>query len=89
MTFKPIRLIWTEWNIAHIAKHSVSVKEVEEAIQDRYAIVLKHKDRYALIGFAWGRILFIVLEKINDEYFVITAGDVTEKEKRRYKRHRQ
>jgi len=83
MPFKPIRLIWTERNISHIAKHGVSVKEVEEAIRDRYAIVLKHKGRYALIGSAWGRILFIVLEKINDEF---TARDANRKEKKRYKK---
>ena len=40
---KRIRLIWTEKNISHIAKHEVSVKEVEEAIRDRDAIVLKHR----------------------------------------------
>ena len=81
-----IRLIWTERNIAHIAKHGISVKEVEEAIKDRDAIILKHRGRYALIGSAWGRILFIVLEKLNDEFYVVTARDATDKEKRRYKR---
>jgi len=45
MPFRPIKLIWTEKNISHIAKHSVSVKEVEEAIRDRDAIVLKHRSR--------------------------------------------
>ena len=80
MPFKPIHLIWTERNISHIAKHGVSVKEVEEAIRDRYAIVLKHK------GSAWGRILFIVLEKINDEFYVVTARDANRKEKKRYKK---
>jgi len=86
MSFKPIKLIWTERNISHIAKHGVSVKEVEEAIRDRDAIVLKHRRRYALIGSAWGRILFIVLEKINDEFYVITARDANRKEKKRYKK---
>ncbi|RLI81789.1 BrnT family toxin [Archaeoglobales archaeon] len=80
-----IRLIWTEDNISHIAKHNVSVREVEEAVKDGKALILKRKKRYALIGSAWGRILFIVLEKVNSEYYVVTARDATQKEKRRYK----
>jgi len=78
-------LIWTENNISHIAKHGVSIKEVEEAIKDRNAIMLRHRKRYALIGSAWGRILFVILEKVNSEYYVVTARDATEREKRRYK----
>ena len=81
-----IKLIWNERNISHIAKHGVSVKEVEEAIRDRDMIVRKHRGRYAIIGSAWGRILFIVLEKVNDEFYVVTARDATDKEKRRYRR---
>jgi len=46
---------------------------------------LKHRGRYALIGSAWGRILFIVLEKVNDDFYVITARDATRKEKKRYR----
>ncbi|RLI78635.1 BrnT family toxin [Archaeoglobales archaeon] len=80
-----MRLIWTENNISHIAKHGVSIKEVEEAVKDRNAIMLRHRKRYALIGSAWGRILFIILEKVNSEYYVVTARDATEREKRRYK----
>lgn len=45
----------------------------------------KHRKRYALVGSTWGRILFVILEKVNSEYFVITARDATEREKRRYK----
>ena len=82
---REIRLIWTENNISHIAKHGVSIKEVEEAIKDRNAIMLRHRKRYALIGSAWGRILFVILEKVNSEYYVVTARDATEREKRRYK----
>lgn len=86
---RKIRLIWTEGNISHIAKHNVTVGEVEEAIRDRYAIVLKQRSRYAIIGSAWGRILFIVVEKIDDFYYVVTARDASEKEKRRYKRKKK
>jgi len=35
-----------------------------------------------LIGSAWGRILFIVLEKVNDEFYVVTARDANRKEKK-------
>ncbi len=81
-----IKLIWNEWNIAHIAKHGVGVKEIEEAVRDRKAIMKKVRKRCALIGSAWGRVLFIVLEKRKDGYFVVTARDATSAEKRLYRR---
>jgi len=81
-----IKLLWNEWNIAHIAKHGVSVKEVEEAVGDRKAIIKKMRKRHSLIGSAWGRILFIVLEKQRNGYFVITARDATKAEKKLYRK---
>ena len=78
------RLIWDEWNLNHIAKHGVSRKDVEEAVNDNRAVVWKHKGRYVMIASAYGRILFIVLESVQerDVYYVVTARDATKSEKR-------
>lgn len=80
-----IPLIWNAKNVEHIAGHGVSLNEVEEAVEDSKALLFKHRGRYVLLGSAWGRILFVVLEWIGTGYYVITARDVDKKEKRKYK----
>ena len=85
---RKINLVWDDWNVDHIAKHGVSVEEVEEAVRDPRAKMRKlSKNRYVLIGSAWGRILTIFLDPIGKwKYYVVTARDSTEREKRIYKR---
>ncbi|WP_202320198.1 BrnT family toxin [Archaeoglobus neptunius] len=82
------RLIWDEWNLNHIAKHGVSKKEVEIAVGDKRAVIWKHRGRYVMVASSHGRVLFIVLEKVRGEknaYYVITARDATNSEKRIYR----
>jgi uncharacterized DUF497 family protein len=83
-----IELEWDNWNLNHIAKHGVSKREVEEAIRDPRAKMRKiSKNRYVLIGSAWGRILTVFLDFLGKwKYYVVTARDSTEREKRIYKR---
>ncbi|WP_290898921.1 BrnT family toxin [Ferroglobus sp.] len=89
---RKITLVWDDWNVDHIAKHGVSVEEVEEAVKDSRKVIWKHRGRYVMIASAHGRILFIVLEKIIGEknsYYVITARDATNSEKRIYRKMRK
>jgi len=79
-------LLWDEWNLNHIAKHGVSRVEVETALKDEKLVLWKHRGRYVVIASAHGRILLIVLEKIRDFYYVITARDATDVEKKIYRR---
>ncbi len=85
---KRIKLEWDEWNVNHIAKHGVSRREVEEAVRDPRAKMRKiSKNRYALIGSAWGRIITVFLDfQGRTRYYVVTARDSTAKEKKIYKR---
>lgn len=87
---RDITLIWDEWNLNHIAKHGVSRREVEEAIKDNRKRIRKHRRRYVIVASAWGRILSIVLERIQgNEYYVITARDATTSEKKIYRSKRK
>lgn len=77
------KLVWNEWNIEHIRKHSVSVREVEISII--YSIAHKHgyKDRYILIGRSGKRIIStIVKRERSNTYLVITARDADKKERK-------
>ena len=77
------KLIWEQWIIVHIKKHSVSVHEVEEAIK---AIVLHkqgHDGRYIAIGRSGTRILSVIIKREKQgEYRIITDRDSDKKERR-------
>jgi uncharacterized DUF497 family protein len=86
------RLLWDEYRVEHIAQHDVEPDEVWEVCLD--PLHLAHKEsrqRYRLYGqTADGRYLFVVLEHIESTvYKPITARDMTEGEKRGYRRLRR
>jgi len=43
-------LIWDEWNKEHIARHDVSVKEVEEVCHSNYQIIESYRKRILILG---------------------------------------
>ncbi|RJP26593.1 MAG: BrnT family toxin [Candidatus Omnitrophota bacterium] len=76
----------------HVAQHGVSPEEVWEVCED--SLNRAHRlgqNRYLLYGqTASGRYLFIVLERIaNTRFKPITARDMTDKEKRNFRRLRK
>ena len=75
-------LIWDNWNRAHIVKHEVSVKEVEEVCHGKYKAVESYRKRIQIMGRTKrGRNLTIILSpedrdlKLYEdgEYYPITA----------------
>lgn len=84
-------LVWDEWNEDHIARHGISQREVEEAVFDKASVFFRTRSaearRYAALGLSEaGRYLFIVLEpQAGNKAYVVTARDMTDAEKRRYK----
>lgn len=82
---------WDERNARHIAKHGASVSEVEEAILFCKPVCQRGKQgKY--VGYAVtedGRYLFIVFGvRGSGRIRVITARDMTEKERRYYRRRK-
>ena len=43
-------LIWDEWNKEHIARHNVSVKEVEEVCHSNYQVIESYRKRILILG---------------------------------------
>jgi uncharacterized DUF497 family protein len=75
-------LIWDEWNKEHIARHDVSVKEVEEVCQGEYKIVESYRKRILILGKAKAKRNIAVVLSPEDRslksygngiYYVITA----------------
>ena len=80
------RLNWDKRNVIHIARHGITVKNLEEACSNRH-IARKVKDRYLIYSETEaGRHIFIVLEKTGDKFRPITARDMSESEKKIFKR---
>jgi uncharacterized DUF497 family protein len=45
-----VGLIWDDWNKEHIAKHGISVQEVEEVCQGELEIIESYRKRILLVG---------------------------------------
>ena len=86
------KLAWDDYRIEHIARHSVEPEEVWEVCEDPLHMAHREgRNRYRLYGqTAEGRYLFVVLELIERTvYKPITARDMTEGEKRSFRRLRK
>ena len=81
------KLIWDEWNIAHIAIHHVEQEEVEEICKSKNLFTKGKGGSYKMIGQTDdGRYLAIILSPRAGGYFYpITARDADNKEKKRFK----
>lgn len=78
------KLNWSEWTIEHIRKHTVTIKEIEEAAKNLITHKSGYKGRYVLTGRSGTRILsVIVIREKTGEYLVITARDADRKERKK------
>ncbi len=79
-------LIWDEWNINHIAKHSVTIVEIEQACKNQLKAYVSYSHRVIVIGETdMARLLSIVLAEsleIKNSYYVVTARDISSKERK-------
>lgn len=82
---------WDEKNEDHIAEHGVSITEVEEAILFQKPFYQKNREgKYVAYAITEdGRYLFVVFViRGRARIRVITARDMTDKEKRYYKKRK-
>lgn len=79
-------IVWDEWNIDHIKKHHVTTSEVEEICLGIYQDQPTYNDRLMIFGkTTQGRALTVVLsKKLEGKYYIITARDMSTKERRKY-----
>ena len=84
-------LLWDEWNEDHVLRHGIEPREVEEAVFDASSLVHRTRGRdqprYVILGLTdAGRYLFVVLEpQTGNRAYVITARDMSDGERRRFK----
>ena len=85
-SFVITKLIWDDWNVAHIARHDVTPDEVEEVCQGVFHASVTHDERLRTIGItAKRRILTIILARKEAHiYYPITARPASRKERQIY-----
>ena len=82
-------LQWDGYRVEHVAEHDVTPDEVWDVCCDPFHLAHREgRSRYRLYGqTASGRYPFVVLELVKgNTYKPITARDMTDGEKRNYKR---
>ncbi|MBM3209238.1 hypothetical protein FJZ40_03015 [Candidatus Shapirobacteria bacterium] len=81
------QLVWDKWNVSHIKKHKVVINEAEQACQSPKKFLKTYQERLIVLGKTKrGRALTIVLaKKEKGKYYVVTARDTSNRERRLYK----
>jgi uncharacterized DUF497 family protein len=83
-------ITWDEDTAEHISRHAVSPEEVEEVLfndSDLPRIMRGKENRYLAYGKTnAGRFLLVVLIITNRKTRIITARDMTDREKKFYRR---
>ncbi|MDP3015608.1 MAG: BrnT family toxin [Deltaproteobacteria bacterium] len=87
------KISWDQETVDHISNHLVSPEEVEEVLfnEDGAPIIMRGKEgKYLAYGKTHGgRLLLIVWASKYKKTKIITARDMTEKEKRFYRRRKE
>lgn len=82
------RLIWDDWNRAHIARHGVTPAEAEDVAVGDALIKETYKQRLRLVGpTTTGRMVAVIIGPVPHEpavYYVFTARAASRKERRQY-----
>jgi uncharacterized DUF497 family protein len=82
------RLVWDEWNIAHIAKHKVIPEEVEEICHNDALVQQGHTGRLLIFGLTKGNKMITVIidpEPEKEVYYVVTARPSSKRERNIYR----
>lgn len=89
-TLTVLEIRWTEASEAHIAKHCVAPEEVEQMLNNRPQWVLGGEPdvtlRYATTD-AGRHLLAVFAEALDGRLYVVTAREMTLKERRNFRRN--
>ncbi|GMA59344.1 hypothetical protein GCM10025858_40470 [Alicyclobacillus sacchari] len=88
----PLDFDWDQENEEHIARHHVEPYEVEEAMTDpeRLGFDVHDRGKKGIVGRTEdGRWLFVVYVVRDKKYRIITARDLTEREKHIFRRRKR
>lgn len=87
---RALEVAWSDESEAHIARHNVAPREVEEVLSSRPLLYRKGREgtRYVFGKTYAGRLLLIVLADAADgRDWIVTARDMTPREAREFRKH--
>lgn len=81
-------LIWDEWNTEHVLRHGVTQNEVEEVCFSRHFAIKSGRNKMAVWGQTIGGRYLLVILGVRDygSFYPVSARDMDEKEKGRYRK---
>ncbi len=82
------RLIWDEWNVAHIVRHEITPDKVEEICHGDALVQEGKKGRVAVVGSTReGKMVTVFLDPEEEPgvYYPVTARPASRKERRLYR----
>lgn len=82
------RLIWDEWNTAHIARHKIIPDEVEKICHSDALVEEGHTGRLLIIGsIKASKMITVIIDPEPEEgaYCVVTARPSSKRERKIYK----
>lgn len=84
------KLIWDEWNVAHIARHKVTRLEVEEVVSGEPVFSESHTGRIRVIGHTiQKRVLTVILARKGEgSFYTVTPRPASRKERKRYSEYK-
>ncbi len=87
MATENLILIWDDFNRDHLNKHSVSVKEAEEACHNILGKFPAKNDRFLLIGKTKNNLVISMIAAIKGakSIYIVTARDISKNEKKHIK----
>ena len=84
------RLIWDEWNVAHLARHRVTPDQVEEVCAGDPVVQRGHSGRILVFGpLKSGKMIAVVLDpEGNGAYYPVTARPASRRERAIYQQEK-
>ncbi len=92
MAFTVGGLLWDDWNTEHIARHAVKPEEVAQVCAAApWVLRAQGTDKWAVYGQTdAGRYLLVILAaRRGDEFYPVTARDMSNTERRRFRQRRR
>ena len=78
------KIIWDDWNQAHISKHGVSRSDVETAGENLVWHKRAGNSRYLGVGRVGTRIISLIVSRTKKTtYYLVTARDASKKERKK------
>jgi uncharacterized DUF497 family protein len=87
------QLNWDDWNREHIARHGVTIDEVEAVIRGETLVQATYKQRFLVLGATQaGRMLAVVIGPVPGQhgaFYTFTARPASRAERRLYQHARE